>query len=77
MAGRGTDIILGVIATIWPVQVREVLLTRLVKPEDDHKPALPLHRRELLEDLLMPLCQRSPAVGNPLSRPLPTVLINF
>ena len=43
MAGRGTDIILGGNSDYMArLKLREVLLGRLVKPEDDHKPALPL-----------------------------------
>ena len=39
MAGRGTDIILGGNSDYMArLKLREVLLGRLVKPEDDHKP---------------------------------------
>ena len=42
MAGRGTDIILGGNSDYMArLKLREVLLGRLVKPEDDHKSPLP------------------------------------
>tara|TARA_B100002051_G_scaffold34309_1_gene27522 strand:+ start:711 stop:3515 length:2805 start_codon:yes stop_codon:yes gene_type:complete len=45
MAGRGTDIILGGNSDYMArLKLREVLLSRLVKPEDGHKPPLPLQR---------------------------------
>ena len=45
MAGRGTDIILGGVSDYMArLKLREVLLGRLVKPEDDHKPPVPLQR---------------------------------
>ena len=45
MAGRGTDIILGGNSDYMArLKLREVLLGRLVKPEDDHKPSVPLQR---------------------------------
>ena len=45
MAGRGTDIILGGNSDYMSrLKLREVLLGRLVKPEDDHKPPVPLQR---------------------------------
>ena len=45
MAGRGTDIILGGNSDYMArLKLREVLLGRLVKPEDDHKPPVPLQR---------------------------------
>ena len=45
MAGRGTDIILGGNSDYMArLKLREVLLSRLVKPEDDHKPPVPLQR---------------------------------
>ena len=45
MAGRGTDIILGGNSDYMArLKLREVLLGRLVKPEDDHKPLVPLQR---------------------------------
>ena len=49
MAGRGTDIILGGNSDYMSrLKLREVLLPRLVKPEDDHKAPVPLQRsREL------------------------------
>ena len=37
MAGRGTDIILGGNSDYMSLKLREVLLGRLVKPEDDNK----------------------------------------
>ena len=43
MAGRGTDIILGGNSDYMArLKLREVLLGRLVKPEDHHKPSVPL-----------------------------------
>ncbi len=46
MAGRGTDIILGGNSDYMArLKLREVLLPKLVKPEDDHKPPVPLQRR--------------------------------
>ena len=64
MAGRGTDIILGGNSDYMArLKLREVLLGRLVKPEDDHKPP-PLSsavRRPAV--LLMPLPQRCPAAA--------------
>ena len=45
MAGRGTDIILGGNSDYMArLKLREVLLGRLVKPEDGHKPPIPLQR---------------------------------
>ena len=50
MAGRGTDIILGGNSDYMArLKLREVLMSRLVKPEEGHKPPTPL--------------QRSPATG--------------
>ncbi len=46
MAGRGTDIILGGNSDYMArLKVRETLLPKLVKPEDGHKPPVPLQRR--------------------------------
>ncbi len=46
MAGRGTDIILGGNSDYMArLKLREVLLPKLVKPEDGHKPPVPLQRR--------------------------------
>ena len=42
MAGRGTDIILGSSDYMARLKLREVLLGRLVKPEDDHKQSVSL-----------------------------------
>ena len=45
MAGRGTDIILGGNSDYMArLKLREVLLPRLVRPEDDHRPPVPLKR---------------------------------
>ena len=45
MAGRGTDIILGGNSDYMArLKLREVLLGRLVKPEEDHKVPMPLQR---------------------------------
>ena len=45
MAGRGTDIILGGNSDYMArLKLREVLLGRLVKPEENHKPPVPLQR---------------------------------
>ena len=45
MAGRGTDIILGGnVDYMARLKLREVLLPRLVKPEEGHKPPVPLQR---------------------------------
>ncbi len=45
MAGRGTDIILGGNSDYMArLMLREVLLPRLVKPEEGHKPPIPLQR---------------------------------
>ncbi len=45
MAGRGTDIILGGNSDYMArLKLREVLLTRLVKPEEGHRPPVPLQR---------------------------------
>ena len=45
MAGRGTDIILGGNSDYMArLKLREVLLGRLVKPEDDHKAPVPIQR---------------------------------
>ncbi len=45
MAGRGTDIILGGNSDYMArLKLREVLLPRLVRPEDDHRPPIPLQR---------------------------------
>ena len=46
MAGRGTDIILGGNSDYMArLKLREVLLSRLVRPEEDHKPAIPAAQR--------------------------------
>jgi preprotein translocase subunit SecA len=45
MAGRGTDIILGGNSDYMArLKLREVLLPRLVRPEEDHLPPVPLQR---------------------------------
>ena len=45
MAGRGTDIILGGNSDYMArLKLREVLLPRLVRPEDGHKPPVPMQR---------------------------------
>ena len=45
MAGRGTDIILGGNADYMSrLKLREVLLPRLVRPEDGHRPPVPMAR---------------------------------
>ncbi|MCS5706397.1 preprotein translocase subunit SecA [Synechococcus sp. FGCU-3] len=45
MAGRGTDIILGGNADYMArLKLREVLLPRLVRPDEDHRPPVPLQR---------------------------------
>ena len=45
MAGRGTDIILGGNADYMArLKLREVLLPRLVRPEEGHRPPVPLQR---------------------------------
>ena len=45
MAGRGTDIILGGNSDYMArLKLREVLLSRLVKPEEGHRPPVPLQR---------------------------------
>ncbi len=45
MAGRGTDIILGGNSDYMArLKIREVLIPRLVKPEEDHRPPIPLQR---------------------------------
>ncbi len=45
MAGRGTDIILGGNSDYMArLKLREVLLSRLVRPEDGHRPPVPLQR---------------------------------
>jgi len=45
MAGRGTDIILGGNSDYMArLKVREVLLPRLVRPEEEHRPPVPLQR---------------------------------
>ena len=45
MAGRGTDIILGGNSDYMArLKLREVLLARLIKPEEGHKPPIPLQR---------------------------------
>ena len=45
MAGRGTDIILGGNSDYMArLKIREILIPRLVKPEDGHRPPIPLQR---------------------------------
>ncbi|WP_269621978.1 preprotein translocase subunit SecA [Prochlorococcus marinus] len=47
MAGRGTDIILGGNSDYMArLKVREALAPKLVKPEDGHKPPIPLQRQD-------------------------------
>ncbi len=46
MAGRGTDIILGGNSDYMArLKLREVLMPRLVKPEDGHRPPVPMQNR--------------------------------
>ncbi|WP_320673784.1 preprotein translocase subunit SecA [Prochlorococcus sp. MIT 1341] len=46
MAGRGTDIILGGNSDYMArLKLREVLMPRLVKPEDGHRPPVPIQNR--------------------------------
>ncbi len=48
MAGRGTDIILGGNSDYMArLKLREVLLSRLVRPEEGHKPPIPLQRNSI------------------------------
>ena len=50
MAGRGTDIILGGNSDYMArLKIKEILLTRLVKPEEGHKPPIPLQRQNIKE----------------------------
>ena len=45
MAGRGTDIILGGNSDFMArLKIKEILFSRLVKPEEGHKPPIPLQR---------------------------------
>ena len=45
MAGRGTDIILGGNSDYMArLKIKEILSTRLVKPEEGHKPPMPIQR---------------------------------
>ena len=45
MAGRGTDIILGGNSDYMSrLKLREVLLPKLVRPDDEHKPPIPIQR---------------------------------
>ncbi len=45
MAGRGTDIILGGNSEYMArLKIKQILSSRLVKPEDSHKPPIPLQR---------------------------------
>ncbi len=47
MAGRGTDIILGGNSDYMArLKIKEVLTSRLVKPEEGHKPPIPLQRKK-------------------------------
>ena len=67
MAGRGTDIILGGNSDYMArLKLREVLLGRLVKPEDDHKPPVPLQRNAAggFADAAAPSAPRSRAFGD-------------
>ena len=46
MAGRGTDIILGGNSDYMArLKIKEILSSRLIKPEDGHKPPIPLQRK--------------------------------
>ncbi len=48
MAGRGTDIILGGNSDYMArLKIKEILWSRLVKPEEGHKPPVPLQRQNL------------------------------
>ena len=50
MAGRGTDIILGGNSDYMArLKIKEILWSRLVKPEEGHKPPLPLQRQNVKE----------------------------
>ncbi len=51
MAGRGTDIILGGNSDYMArLKLREVLLSRLVKPEEGHRPPIPIQRNKDLAE---------------------------
>ncbi|WP_269603683.1 preprotein translocase subunit SecA [Prochlorococcus marinus] len=53
MAGRGTDIILGGNSDYMArLKIKEILSHRLVKPEEDHKPPIPLQRKTNSEGFL-------------------------
>ena len=50
MAGRGTDIILGGNSDYMArLKIKEVLSSRLIKPEEGHKPPIPLQRTSISE----------------------------
>ncbi len=50
MAGRGTDIILGGNSDYMArLKIKEILSSRLVKPEEGHKPPIPLQRNKQTE----------------------------
>ena len=80
MAGRGTDIILGGNSDYMArLKLREVLLGRLVKPEDDHKPPFRFNAVRLLASLMrLFLHQLAPAkaftpASSPMTRTRPSV----
>ena len=70
MAGRGTDIILGGNSDYMArLKLREVLLGRLVKPEDDHKPWVPLQRSSAAGGFADAAVSTHPAAGEPILSP--------
>ena len=73
MAGRGTDIILGGNSDYMArLKLREVLLSRLVRPEEGHRPPVPLQRsarsQGSRQDAAQPACFNAPS--SPRRQPL-------
>jgi len=76
MAGRGTDIILGGNSDYMArLKIKELLSSRLIKPEDGHKPPLPLQRSNKSEGFkLSEINQKSNTNKNSLNQLFPVTL---
>jgi len=76
MAGRGTDIILGGNSDYMArLKIKELLASRLIKPEEGHKPPIPLQRSNKSEGFkLSEISQNSTSNKNSLNQLFPVKL---
>ncbi len=76
MAGRGTDIILGGNSDYMArLKIKELLSSRLIKPEEEHKPPVPLQRSSKSEGFkLSEINQKINTNKNSLSQLFPVTL---